>query len=184
MRQAAGAHAPYVLAAEAFCEAIFLPIPPDVLLAPMILRRRERAWVFALIVTLASVAGGCASYAIGYFASPLGQSILSHMGYAGDWPKYQQWFQQKGPWVILLKGLTPVPFALVTIASGLARLTFWKFLAACVAARVARFTLTTVLVLRFGPAVQAQVEKNMVLWGGMAIVLIVLVYLGLHLFLH
>jgi membrane protein YqaA with SNARE-associated domain len=184
MRRAAGPEAPFVLFAEAFCEAIFLPIPPDVILAPMILQRRKSAWFYCLLVAFASVLGGCVSYAIGYHLSAVGQQLMAWSGHADDWPAFQEMFKTYGPWIILLKGVTPVPFALVTIASGLAHLTFWKFLLACLVARIARFVLTTFLVLRFGPAIQAQIEKNLLLWGSVAIVAVVLLYVGIHYFMR
>jgi membrane protein YqaA with SNARE-associated domain len=183
LRQAASAHAPFVLAGHAFIEAIILPIPPDIMLAPMVLTRPQRAWWYALLCMAASVAGGCVSYAVGYFLTPVGAQLLVLTGHGGELPQYQHWFHQYGFWIIILKGFTPLPYAIITVASGLAHFSFWQFLLASMMTRGGRFFLTTYLVKRFGPAVQHQVEKNLVLWGSIAIVAIIAMVVVVHVLL-
>ncbi|HEY3812463.1 MAG TPA: YqaA family protein [Caulobacteraceae bacterium] len=180
LRQAASERAPFVLAAHAFIEAICLPIPPDVMLAPMILMRPKRAWWYALLCMLASVSGGCAAYAIGYYLTPVGVHIIALTGHHVDLAEYRKLFNRWGILLILGKGFIPVPFLIVTIASGVAKFTLWKFIVACTISRGARFFLGAWLVKRYGPAVQHQVEKNLVLWGSLAVVLIAAVLIGAH----
>ena len=132
--------APWALAAVSFAESSFFPIPPDVMLAPMVLARRERAFVYAGICTAASVAGGVLGYAIGYFLEPLGLALLKLMGHAEGREAFQAWFSEWGLAVILIKGVTPV----VT--------------------RGARFFLTAAILKYYGPALLAEFERRMTLY--------------------
>ena len=117
---AEGPRAPYALAAVAFAEASVFPIPPDALLAPMALAQPRRAWSFALICTIASVLGGMLGYAIGALLfDTLGQWLIHLYGYADRVATLKESYAKWGALVILLKGLTPIPFKLVTIVSGL-----------------------------------------------------------------
>ena len=156
--------APWALAAVSFAESSFFPIPPDVMLAPMVLARRERAFVYAGICTAASVAGGVLGYAIGYFLEPLGLALLKLMGHAEGREAFQAWFSEWGLAVILIKGVTPVPYKLVTIASGLAQFSFFTFLWASVVTRGARFFLTAAILKFYGPALLAEFERRMTLY--------------------
>jgi len=161
--------APWALAAVSFAESSFFPIPPDVMLAPMVLARRDKAFLYAAICTAASVAGGILGYAIGYYLEPLGLALLKLMGHAEGRDAFQAWFNQWGLAVILIKGLTPVPYKLVTIASGLAHFSFITFIWASVVTRGARFFLTAAILKFYGPALLAEFERRMtvyVLAGG------------------
>ena len=153
MTLAGSRHAPMALAAVSFAESSFFPIPPDVMLAPMVLARPEKAYLYAGICSLASVLGGCLGYAIGYFMEPVGLAVLRLMGHADGQQAFQAWFAQWGLWVILIKGLTPIPYKLVTIASGLAHFSFVTFLWASVVTRGARFFLTATVLKYFGPQI-------------------------------
>lgn len=183
IRLAAGPWAIPALAAVAMIEATVPFVPPDIMLAPMVLTRPQRAWWYALLCMAASVAGGCVSYAVGYFLTPVGAQLLVLTGHGGELPQYQHWFHQYGFWIIILKGFTPLPYAIITVASGLAHFSFWQFLLASMMTRGGRFFLTTYLVKRFGPAVQHQVEKNLVLWGSIAIVAIIAMVVVVHVLL-
>ena len=152
------------LAAVSFAESSFFPIPPDVMLAPMVLTRPDRAWFYALVATVASVLGGILGYAIGYFLTGVGEAILSFIGSADAQEHFQHWYDRFGLWVILIKGLTPFPYKLVTIASGLAHFSFPVFVAASVVTRGARFFAVAYVIKRWGPAVWEQVEKRLALW--------------------
>lgn len=176
MRLAASRHAPTTLAVVSFAESSFFPVPPDVMLAPMVLARPERAYHYAFICTLASVLGGLAGYAIGYYLTGLGEAILRLTGNAGGMSEYQCWYDQWGLWVILVKGLTPIPYKLVTIASGMAHYALPAFIGASVATRGARFFLVAFVVKRFGPTMLPIIEKRL---ASVALILIGLVVLGL-----
>lgn len=151
------------LAIIAFAESSFFPIPPDVMLAPMVMAKPEKAYHYAAICTAASVVGGILGYAIGFYLEPVGHWILALTGHAGGVVQFQQWFAKWGIWVILIKGLTPIPYKLVTIASGLAAFSFPMFIAASVVTRGARFFMVAALIKHFGPQMQAVIERRMIM---------------------
>ena len=161
MALAASRHAPVWLAGISFAESSFFPIPPDVMLAPMVLARPDRAYRYAALCTLASVIGGIAGYGIGYFLGDLGRWLLTVMGQGDGLAAYREWYDRWGLWVILIKGATPIPYKLVTIASGLAAFSFPVFIAASIVTRGARFFLVAWLLKRFGPAIMPVVEKRL-----------------------
>jgi membrane protein YqaA with SNARE-associated domain len=176
MALAASRHAPPALAVISFAESSFFPVPPDVMLAPMCLARPDRAYWYAFICTVASVLGGVLGYAIGYYLTGLGEFILSLTGNAGGMEEYQCWYAEWGLWVILIKGLTPIPYKLVTIASGIAHFAFPVFIAASVVTRGARFFLVAAVVKRFGPAMLPIIERRL---ASVALLLIGVIVLGL-----
>ncbi len=143
------------------------------MLAPMILARPERAYFYALVCTVASVLGGIFGYAIGYFLTDVGMMILTWLGKADTFEASKALFQQHGAWVILIKGLTPIPFKLITIASGIFQFHFALFVALCVVTRGARFFAEAWILKRWGPAVLAMVEKRLALWTAIGIVVLV-----------
>ena len=170
MRLAASPEAPVWLGLLAFCEGIFFPIPPDVMLAPLVLTQRERAWRFALICLGASVLGGSVGYAIGFFLRPIGESILSLTG--GDPKQFEGWYHQ---WGVLLLAV-PIPYKITAIASGLFKLSFPLFFAGSIVIRGLRFFLVAGLVRSYGEPVQAFVEKRLgLVVSGVALALIGLV---------
>ncbi len=143
---ASSRHAPWWLAVISFAESSFFPIPPDTLLVPMALARPDRAWRFALICTIASVLGGALGYYIGFALFDLWlRPILDAHGYGAKFAAFQAWYQDWGLWVILIKGLTPVPYKIVTIASGAAKFDFWVFMLSSLVTRGGRFFLETTL---------------------------------------
>jgi len=162
---AAAPGAPWWLAAIAFAESSFFPIPPDALLIPMALARPERAWRFAAICTVASVLGGALGYAIGYFVfNQLMQLPLARALFGPDpLGAFQGWYARWGLAVMLFEGLTPIPYKLVTIASGAARFDFMVFMAASVVTRGARFFLVAALLRAFGTPVRDFVERRLTL---------------------
>ena len=179
LRLAGTSWAAPALAGVAFAESSFLPIPPDALLIPMVLARRERAWLYATICTVGSVAGGLLGYAIGYFLAPVGVWILSHMGHSGGLQSFQSWYARFGVWVILVKGLTPIPYKLVTIASGLARFSLPMFLAASLLTRGARFFVEAGLLQH--PQARALLDKHLGLAVGATVLLLVLALVAVKL---
>jgi len=180
MGLAASRHAPATLFAVSFAESSFFPVPPDVMLAPMVLARPEKAWRYAALCTLASVLGGCLGYAIGYFLQDAALWLMKLSGHEGGLAQFQCWYGKYGVWVILIKGLTPIPYKLVTIASGLAQFAFPVFLAASVVTRGARFFLVAGVVKKFGPAMLPIIERRLALIAGLAIALIVIGLVASH----
>ena len=180
MGLAASRHAPSALFAVSFAESSFFPVPPDVMLAPMVLARPDKAWRYAALCTLASVLGGCLGYAIGFFLQDAALWLMTLSGHEGGLAQFQCWYGKYGVWVILIKGLTPIPYKLVTIASGLAQFAFPMFIAASVVTRGARFFLVAAVVKRFGPAMLPVIEKRLALFAGLAIGIIVLGLVASH----
>ncbi|MDI1282679.1 MAG: membrane protein YqaA with SNARE-associated domain [Brevundimonas sp.] len=166
-------HATPALAVVSFAESSFFPIPPDVMLCPMILARPERAYFYAGVCTAASVLGGILGYAIGYFLNDVGLWVLNLMGHGDGLEHFRSWFADWGLWVILIKGLTPIPYKLVTIASGLAAFSFPVFIAASVVTRGGRFFFEAWILKKFGPAMLAVVEKRLALFSIIGVVLLV-----------
>ena len=172
---AASRRAPLWLAVVSFAESSFFPVPPDALLVPMALSRPQQAYRFALICTLGSVAGGVLGYLIGYaLYEQLAAPLIRFYHYEGAMQAFKDRFNEYGLWVILIKGLTPIPYKIVTITSGVTQFNFGVFVAASVVTRGARFFLLAFLIRRFGPPVQAFIERRLTLVtsvGALAIVL-------------
>ena len=166
LRLANHRHAIRSMAAVSFAESSFFPIPPDVMLVPMILARREQAWLIAAVCTVTSVAGGIFGYAIGYFLyDSVGQWLINLYGLQEGATEFRSWYAQWGAAIILVKGLTPIPFKLVTIASGLAAFNFPLFVLTALITRGARFFLIAALLKRYGPAIQDFIERRLNLIG-------------------
>lgn len=157
-------HATKALAAVSFAESSFFPIPPDVMLAPMVVTRPDRAYFYAMVCTVASVLGGLLGYAIGHFLEPAGMWLLAVMGKADTFEASKALFQHHGAWVILIKGLTPIPYKLITIAAGIFAFNLPLFILLSVITRAARFFLVAFVVKTFGPAMLEVVEKRLALW--------------------
>lgn len=164
---AAGPKAPFFLAALAFSEASFFPLPPETLLIPMVLANRAKAWRYAIIATLASVAGGVLGWYIGAFLLEVIARPIVHFYHAdATLAALQQKFREWGVWIILIKGLTPVPYKFVTIASGAAHFALLPFIMASLATRAARFFLVAGLLRRFGAPIETFIEKRLPLVCG------------------
>jgi membrane protein YqaA with SNARE-associated domain len=150
------------LGTVSFLESSIFPIPPDAMLVPMVLARPERAWRIALVCTVTSVLGGFAGYALGYFLyETLGRLIVETYGYQAAFDRFQREFDEWGTWVILVKGLTPIPYKLVTIASGVAKFDFTAFTLASIATRGGRFFLVAALLRFFGEPIRHFIERYM-----------------------
>lgn len=164
MAASARPYAMRTLAAVAFAESSFFPIPPDAMIIPMVLARPERAWHVALVATAGSVIGGMAGYAIGYyFFTTIGLKLIDLYGLQGGFEQFRGAYAQYGLWIILIKGLTPIPYKLVTIASGAAAFNFWVFVLASIATRGARFFLVAALLKQFGPPIRDFIERRLTL---------------------
>ena len=181
MTLAAGPHATKALAAVAFLESSIFPIPPDAMLVPMVLARPARAWRLALIATAASVVGGLAGYAIGYFLfETLGQWIIQLYGLGAKFDEFQRTWNEWGLWIILIKGLTPIPYKIVAIASGLAQFNLGVFILASIATRGARFFLVAALLRAFGAPIRSFIEQRLTLVTTSFAALVVLGFVALR----
>ncbi len=177
MRWAAHPHAPRYLAGLSFAESSFFPVPPDVMLAPMVLATPERAWRYAILTTLASVAGGLAGYAIGYFALAAITPWLQEFGYWADYLVVRSWFETWGFWAILLAGFSPIPYKLFTIAGGALAMLVPTFLLGSLLGRGGRFFLVAALIRMGGARLEAGLRRYIDGIGWTVVVLLVLVYL-------
>jgi membrane protein YqaA with SNARE-associated domain len=167
--------APYALAAVAFAESSFFPIPPDVILAPMSLARPRLAWRYALIATLGSVTGGMVGYAIGALLyDTLGQWLIALYGYGDRIASLREAYAHWGALVILLKGLTPIPFKLVTIVSGLLGYNFGLFVLLSIVTRGARFFLLAAALNYFGDPLRVALERHFALFLALMAVIVVI----------
>jgi membrane protein YqaA with SNARE-associated domain len=164
LRLAAGPNALAALLIVSFVESSFFPIPPDILLIPMILARPRDAWRLAALCMLASVAGGLLGYAIGYFLfDAIGRPILEFYNAMGRYEALKAGFQEWGVWIIILKGMTPIPYKLITIASGVAQFDLTLFVAASIMSRSLRFFLLAALLWYFGDAARDFIERRLML---------------------
>ena len=172
------AHRPYavwLLGAVSFAESSFFPVPPDVMLIPMSLARPERAWFYALICTITSVAGGVVGYAIGALLyDSIGHWLIQLYGYGDKVDAFRAGYAEYGAWIILLKGLTPIPYKLVTITSGFAGYNIWMFIGLSVIARGARFFVVAILLNRYGVWIRKKIEDHLGFWVAAATGVLVL----------
>jgi len=161
---ASGPNAIWALIAVAFAESSFFPLPPDIFLIPMMLARPRDAWRLAAICTIASVVGGMLGYAIGYWGFHLiGRPILEFYHAMDKYDALKAGFDRWGVWIIIIKGMTPIPYKLVTIASGVAHFDLLAFIGASIISRSLRFFLLAALLWWFGPAVRDFIEKRLML---------------------
>lgn len=169
-------HALWALGVVSFVESSFFPIPPHVLLIPLVIARPE-AWArIALVASVASVAGGVFGYALGAFAfEAIGRPVLDFYGYAEKFDVFAAHYNEYGAWAVLVAGVTPFPFKIITILSGATALSFPVFLIASIAARFGIFFLMAALLWRIGPPVRTFIEKRL---GLMALLFFVLLFGG------
>ena len=152
------------LAAVSFAESSFFPIPPDVILVPMCVAQPQKARTFALVCTIASVLGGILGYFIGAFLyDTLGKWLISLYGYGDSVDAFRAAYAEWGSWIILIKGMTPIPYKIVTIASGFAGYDFFMFVLLSLITRGARFFLVAELLRYFGEPVREFIEKRLTL---------------------
>ena len=182
MRQAAGPHAERALAVVAFLESSVFPVPPDAMLVPMVLARPKAAWRAALVATAASVDGGLLGYLIGYaLLESVGEWIIRLYGLGDRIAAFQAAYAQWGLWIILIKGLTPIPYKLVTIASGIAHFNLGVFILASLVTRGARFFLVAALLRAYGPPIRDFIERRLTLVTSLFGGLVVLGFVSLRL---
>jgi membrane protein YqaA with SNARE-associated domain len=174
MRLAERRDATVALALVSFIESSVFPIPPDVLLIPMVLANRAKAWWLAFVCTVASVAGGLAGYVIGAFLyEAVAEPILQLYGYLEKFDEFAAWYNSWGAWAVLFAGITPFPFKVITIASGATKLSLAVFLVASVIARGIRFFAVAGLLYAFGPPIRSFIEERLGLMFTLFMVLLV-----------
>ena len=168
-------YALWILGAVSFAESSFFPVPPDIMLLPMSLARPRQAWVFATLCTVASVAGGVLGYAIGALLyDSLGQWLINLYGLSGKVEAFRQSYAEWGAVIIIGKGLTPIPYKLVTITSGFAGYNIWLFILCSIIARGGRFFMVAVVLNRYGDLIRSELEKRLGLWVAIGAVVLVL----------
>ncbi len=182
LRQADHPRALWILALVAFVEASVFPIPPDVLMIPMILARPSRAWLIASVALFASIMGGLMGYAIGaLFYEQLGQPILQSLGKADAMMEFNHRFNDLGFWPVLIAGVTPFPFKVITIMSGWTGLSLTTFIITSIIARGLRFFLVAALLWKYGTPIRDFIEKRL---GLMFTLFVVLLLGGFYLVRH
>ena len=167
-------YALWILAAVAFAESSFFPVPPDIMLLPMSLARPQRAWLFAALCTVASVAGGVLGYAIGALLyDSLGHWLIQLYGLGDKVDAFRASYAEWGAVIILLKGLTPIPYKLVTITSGFAGYNIWLFILLSIITRGARFYIEAVILNRWGDWIRERIERHLTLFVILFLVVLV-----------
>ena len=167
-------HAMWSMGAISFAESSFFPVPPDVMLIPMCLARPNHAFRLAAWCTLTSVAGGMLGYAIGALLyDSVGLWLIQLYGYGGRVEAFREAYAQWGAWIILIKGLTPIPYKVVTITSGFAGYNFFLFILFSIIARAGRFFLVAFLLNRYGEQAREIIEKRLGLWVTLAAVVVI-----------
>jgi membrane protein YqaA with SNARE-associated domain len=177
-------YATWLLGAVSFVESSFFPVPPDVMLIPMALARPDRAWFYATVCTATSVAGGVLGYFIGaVLYDSVGLWLIQLYGYGNKVEAFRQAYAEWGAWIILIKGLTPIPYKIVTIASGFAGYNIFMFVILSVIARGMRFYLLAFLLNRYGAQARAIIEERLTFWVTLgAIVLVAGIIAALYVF--
>ena len=174
-------HAIWILGAVSFIESSVFPIPPDVLLIPLVLAAPTRAWRIALVCTVASVLGGLFGYAIGALLyDTVGLPILAFYGYEAKFDVFANYYNEWGAWAVFIAGLTPFPYKVITILSGVTHLDLWTFTLASVLARGLRFFVVAALLWKFGAPIRGLIEKHMGLLATLFVALLLGGFLALR----
>jgi len=168
-------YALWILGLVSFAESSFFPIPPDVMLIPMSLARPHRAWFYATVCTITSVAGGVAGYLIGALLyDSVGQWVINLYGGGDKVDAFRALYAEYGAWIIIGKGLTPIPYKLVTIVSGFAGYNVWLFILCSIIARGGRFFIVAIVLNFYGDRIRAELEKRLGFWVILSAVVLVL----------
>jgi membrane protein YqaA with SNARE-associated domain len=171
--------APRILAILTFAESIFFPIPPDVLLAPMVLAQRDKAWRFATITTVASVLGGMVGYGLGYLMfEPWIQPLITEFGYQARFDKAMLWFSEWGVWVVFIAGFSPIPYKLFTVSAGFLNMAFLPFLLASSIGRGMRFFLVAGVIRWGGAPMEQKIRQWVDVLGWLVVSAIIIAYIA------
>ncbi|MDG2154549.1 MAG: DedA family protein [Gammaproteobacteria bacterium] len=172
--------APWFLGGLSFAESSFFPIPPDVMLAPMVLAKPQSAWRLATITTVASVLGGMAGFVIGVFALDMIEPVLRDWGQWETYEHAREWFAKWGIWAVLIAGFSPIPYKIFTIAAGAMSMAFLPFVVASAVGRGARFFLVAGLMAWGGPKFEAKLREYIDIIGWSVVALVVVAYVLLR----
>lgn len=166
-----------------FIESSFFPIPPDILLVPMCLEKRNKAFYYATLCTIASVLGGMVGYAIGFFFwATIGEPLIGFYGLQNEFALFEQEFIRYGFWIVFIFGITFFPYKVITIASGVVAMDPVLFLLASFISRALRFFIEAGLLWKFGEKIRGFVEKRLALAVSVAVLLIVALVIGYKIF--
>ncbi len=172
-------YASWIMGVVSFAESSFFPVPPDVMLVPMSLARPDRAYFYATLCTVTSVAGGLLGYFIGaYLYESLGLWLIQLYGYGSNIEAFREAYREWGAWIILLKGMTPIPYKIVTIASGFTNYPLLPFILLSFIARGMRFYIVAFLLNRYGIRVRVILEERLELWVGLGAIILVAGIIG------
>ena len=173
--------APRVLAALTFAESVFFPIPPDVLLAPMVLAKPQNAWYYASLTTVASILGGAVGYWLGYLMfEPWIQPLITNFGYQERFDTAITWFTEWGVWVIFIAGFSPIPYKLFTVSAGFLQMAFIPFFITSAIGRGMRFFLVAGLIKWGGSAMEQKIRQWVDVLGWSMVAAIVVGYFALR----
>jgi len=162
IRNADTKHAFWIVGTVSFLESCIFPVPPDIMLVPMILANRSRAWLLAGWCTLTSVAGGIVSYGIGYyFYEGFGRGLLEFYGYMEKFDSFRENYHELGPWIVGIGGATPFPYKVITIASGMTSLDIGVFVGASILSRGVRFLAVCALLWYFGERLRGFIDRHL-----------------------
>jgi len=183
----AAAHRPYamwLMGLVSFVESSVFPVPPDIMLIPMSLARPEKAWTYATLCTVTSVAGGVLGYGIGALLyDSVGHWLISLYGYGDKVEAFREAYSRWGTLIILVKGVTPIPYKIVTITSGFAGYNIWLFIVFSFVARGTRFYLAAFLLSRYGETAREIIEKRLGFWFTLSVgVLLAGIFAAIYLF--
>lgn len=185
VRQAKSPHAMWILAIVAFAESSFFPIPPHALILPMVIAAPDRAWLIAGVATLASVAGGAFGYMLGaVFWESLGSQISEAYGMTARMDEFKAFYAENGIWAVLIGGLTPFPYKVITILSGLVGLNFWTFMLASVVSRGTIFCLIAGLLWKFGEPIREFIERRLGLMFSLGVAMLIGGFLTVRMIAH
>lgn len=176
MQLANNPRAIWLLGFVSFIEAIFFPIPPDVLLIPMILANIKRAWLYAFVTTITSVIGGLVGYAIGYLAyEQIAEPLLLSLGKQAAMSLFSSSINENGFLIVLTAGISPIPFKVVSVMSGFTQMPVFVFLLSALLGRATRFFVVATLLKYYGEAIKSFIETYL---GWLFLVFIAFIVLG------
>lgn len=169
--------APAMLAILTFAESVFFPIPPDILLAPMVLAKPKKAWFLASLTTISSILGGMLGYLLGYLMfEPWIQPLITEFGYQQRFDTAMQWFGEWGVWVVFIAGFSPIPYKLFTVSAGFLQMAFLPFLIASAIGRGMRFFLVAGLIQWGGKTMEKKLRQWIDVLGWGVVFLIIIAY--------
>lgn len=169
--------APRILALLTFAESVFFPIPPDVLLAPMVLAKPHNAWYYASLTTIASVVGGIAGYALGYYMfEPWIQPLITDWGKQETFDQAVSWFNEWGVWVVFIAGFSPIPYKIFTLSAGFLQMAFFPFFIASTIGRGMRFFLVAGIIHWGGEKMEHKISQWVDVLGWLVVALVVAAY--------